>query len=925
MNRYIIILLLIIGLFCSCQNKKTGKSRSSHKISRAYKPKDNSLKNLDSLIALNKKYILDSLYNAYHNADAKSQIYLYSKLIRKYTFNYNLKKAGILVKYLDSLSDYSSGLDSLLRAEYYSAKGVYFSYSYKLDSAILYIHKAIKIYNNTVPKICKELLFCYNDIGVAHFYFGGNIDSTIYYLKKQEKLFDSTLMDHKLMYINYYIQANVYKKIHNYSLSLTYVDLAIKELKEYSIPDSNAISFAYSLKGDIEYQYELLNKAFKDDKTAISFMKNQNLKSKRHLYLGIINVLSALDSIDLCYRYIDTLYRIDQRDTGTMALTYKLKATIEANNKKPIEAKKDFEKAIELYKNSKRNSTHLYAETCLFYSRVLKDLKLFQESINYAKKAVFLQFDTKVISFETLSKEPSSIYYLAGLAGSYAEKYRFGNNKSDRKTVFRLYNLIDSLISYLYNNFDGDVIISNQANLDYYYNDKLNFYYDIYSKEKVNLNEIVKVFNDYKSKTLLQERMLNNSKLETNDSIIALKRKVEEIKYKIEIKKGNKDSLNFVLNKILVKLNNFCKRNPLVKLDENQNLLKKLENYCSENNTMVLDYFIPDNVGLRDIGYIFVSNGILSHIVQIRDVKELKYQSDSLYYLYSTYSKDTFRIDKLESTLYDKLLGVVSTYSTTSTKSLIIIPDRYLYEIPFELLSSSDDKMILNRFNVAYGYSIKNLLLANKKHKPQKRILAFAHSNKETILGDTNCKLQEIPGSYLESEAIKKIFDNDSKIFTGYNATKDNFIKYANSFPIIHLALHGESDQFSRFKSKIYFRDNDTITELYPHELMKHGISPDLLVLSACESARGKLIGHESMFSIARAFYASGTKNVISSLWSLDDEASKNILTNFYKKIKENPYTGYPKALRESKLIFLKNNNNNPIKKSLVGSLVLYN
>ncbi len=924
-NGVLLKLLLLVGLFWSChsENKKSPKKITSC----AYIPKDNTLEYLDSIILLNNENVLDSICINYRKKNIETQIYFNSILIKHYTHNYNLKKAKILIRYNDSLYKQNKIQSDLLNAQYLESKGVFYSYNYQLDSAILYINKAISIYNKGSKHLCKELLYCYKDMSIAHFYFGGKLDSARFYLKKQENLFDKDFVDHEMMYSNYYIQANIHKKLLNHSLSLTYVNLAIKELEQYENIDSTGLSLTYGLKADIEYQYNLFKQSVEDNKKSISYLNNNNLKVKKNLYVGIINVLTAMDSIELCYKYIDTLYSIEPSDINTIALTYKLKATIDENHNKLIEAKNNYLKAIKLYESNNLNAKYFYAETCLFYSDVLRRLKKYDKAIEYGKKAIYAHFDTSCISFSVLSSDPRSINFLSGLLKTYSYKYKDTNNAKDKLSAIKLYSLTDSLIIYSYNHFDDDVINSNQSDLDNYYYEKLTFYSNIYSKsnKRKYLNEIVGVFNEYKGKALLRERLLNNSNLGTNDSIFMLKRKVDEIKYNIEEKNGKKDSLNYNLNRTLKNLEFYSKRKTInYKTGETNNLLDKIENYCTKNKCIIIDYFIPDNISPNDLGYIFISDGLSSNVIQITDIQELNSQCDSLYYLYSSYSKDTSRVKNLELKLYNKLLFFIDKYERENIESIVIIPDENLCKVPFELLGTTNEGILLNKFDISYGYSIDNLLLSKKYQSKNNKVLVFAHSDSNTILGDAEDDLSEIPGSFIEAKAIKNIYKNDSKCFTGYNATKENFIKYAHDFSIVHLALHGKSDQNSRFKSKIYFRKYKKISELYPHELMKYRIRPDLLVLSACETANGKLIGHESMYSVSRAFYASGAKKIISSLWELDDEASKKIFRNFYSIISKNKSISYSKALRQSKLKYLNSIKYNSAKMSLIGNLVLY-
>ena len=73
------------------------------------------------------------------------------------------------------------------------------------------------------------------------------------------------------------------------------------------------------------------------------------------------------------------------------------------------------------------------------------------------------------------------------------------------------------------------------------------------------------------------------------------------------------------------------------------------------------------------------------------------------------------------------------------------------------------------------------------------------------------------------------------------------------------------------------------------NEIFGLSLRSGLVVLSACQTGLGELSGGDEIIGLSRAFLYAGAKDVIVSLWSVADDPTAFLMTQFYANLKENP------------------------------------
>jgi CHAT domain-containing protein len=234
----------------------------------------------------------------------------------------------------------------------------------------------------------------------------------------------------------------------------------------------------------------------------------------------------------------------------------------------------------------------------------------------------------------------------------------------------------------------------------------------------------------------------------------------------------------------------------------------------------------------------------------------------------------------------------------------IVVPDGFLYFLPFESLPSGpDDEPLLATTTISYQFASRLILpfAVRAPDAPEKGVLAFAPFTGPGFLSTGAYRFPPLPASREEIAGLP------GRSYSGVKATKSLFLKELNRYPILHLATHAISSADNAAGSFIAFypeRKSPLEDCLFLEEL--YGLNMDktkLVVISACETGQGELINNEGVISLARAFAYAGCGSSISSLWKADDQATSFILQRFYVYLEK----GYRKsaALRQAKLDYL--------------------
>jgi CHAT domain-containing protein len=231
-------------------------------------------------------------------------------------------------------------------------------------------------------------------------------------------------------------------------------------------------------------------------------------------------------------------------------------------------------------------------------------------------------------------------------------------------------------------------------------------------------------------------------------------------------------------------------------------------------------------------------------------------------------------------------------------KRVVIVPHRELHYVPFQALHDGARYLIEGR-EVLYAPSASAYVGTRRRRvESAEGTLLF-----DPILSDD----PKSPFAKTETAGLKVQYPQ-AKVVLKEAATVAAFKEHAGNAGVIHVSSHGYYNPWVPLDSGLQFAGTDprkmllTAKDIYGMRLPK----TRLIVMSACVSSVGDFSGGDEVTGLTRAFQVAGVPNVIGSLWTVENDATMELMTLFHKSLAES--SDPASALRAAQVTMLQKN-----------------
>lgn len=234
--------------------------------------------------------------------------------------------------------------------------------------------------------------------------------------------------------------------------------------------------------------------------------------------------------------------------------------------------------------------------------------------------------------------------------------------------------------------------------------------------------------------------------------------------------------------------------------------------------------------------------------------------------------------------------------------TLVIVPDDVLWDLPFQALQPAPNRYLIEDYAISYAPSLTvlNEMIAKRRQRQindQMVLLGIGNPwlGNQPVASAGKVPMTEQLGPLPEAERQVKILGQlygpgRSKIYIGAEAREERVKREGGRYRILQLATHAILNNANPMYSDVVLSQpagdstEDGLLEAW--EIMNLDLDADLVVLSACDTARGRIGAGEGVIGLTWAFFVAGSPTTVVSQWSVESASTTELMLNFHRNLR---------------------------------------
>ncbi|MGQ0430768.1 MAG: CHAT domain-containing protein, partial [Gammaproteobacteria bacterium] len=176
------------------------------------------------------------------------------------------------------------------------------------------------------------------------------------------------------------------------------------------------------------------------------------------------------------------------------------------------------------------------------------------------------------------------------------------------------------------------------------------------------------------------------------------------------------------------------------------------------------------------------------------------------------------------------------------------------------------------------------------------RKAAVAGTSRPVTANSAGDELRRLPSTAIEARDLVALVDDPAQTLAllGPNASRESVSQAPlDRYQFVHFAAHARADSrdpaLAMLALSNWSADGEPIVgTLRVYDITRLRLNADLVVLSACDTALGRVIAGEGPIGLSHAFLRSGARAVLATLWQVPDTSTAVLMREFYRQMLEN-------------------------------------
>jgi len=269
-----------------------------------------------------------------------------------------------------------------------------------------------------------------------------------------------------------------------------------------------------------------------------------------------------------------------------------------------------------------------------------------------------------------------------------------------------------------------------------------------------------------------------------------------------------------------------------------------------------------------------------------------------------------FRARRGGQRLNDVLLGPFRAELAEGIRKIIVVPDGQLFDLPFEALVDEDGRFLVEHYEFSYVHSASALVRLQERTRkrtgeallavgisqpPRPGSSVFGSIGRFPVLRHVSGEVRAAERSYVGGKTQVLLDDQ----------AKEGTLKKLNwrDYRVIHFAVHGIFDDDNWTRSCLLLWQSGETSEdgyLQARDIIPLSLASDLVVLSACQTAKDSLQTGEGLIGLSNILLFAGSRSVMVSQWNINDKSTAVFMGYFYELLASGLPVG--EALRGAKI-----------------------